>query len=363
MKKLFTILAVAATLVSCAKEDVVREAAREAIGFDNAFVENSTRSVNDPSLTATSLTGFTVYGYVENAVLFPGTVVNKTITNKELSSPWKYEGTQYWVAGAKYNFAAIAPNKGWSNVTTAVAADKTSISTNFAFVNDGETDLLYDEVENIDGLVEQNATVGFDFRHILSKVKFSFLNGYNVESAKIDVTNVKIENAYANANVALTNADTTWSGWANATLELDFGFASDREKTTDVKESAAVTYAFGETYESLNELFLIPGAAPSVTYKDENNADVTVNAYKVSFDVNLYINNTKVNSEVYHHVAYVELVPQAGYAYDIKAEITAANIDPEHAQEPIEFTVNPIGGWNESNIEAPGYEAPTPGQN
>lgn len=350
MKKILLSLAAVAMLAACSKEDTLVQQAPEAIGFDNAFVENSTRSVNDPSLTASTLNDFTVYGYVESAVLFDGTFVGKSVGNDDLSSAWKYEGTQYWVAGAKYNFAAIAPNKGWSNVTTAVADDKASISTNFAFVNDGETDLLYDEVENKVGLVEQNTAVGFDFRHILSKVKFSFLNGYNVESAKIDVTNVKIENAYTNANVALTNAATTWSDWANATLELDFGFASDNEATTGVKEGVAVTYAYGATYESLNELFLIPGAAPSVTYKDENNADVTVNAYKVSFDVNLYINGTKVNSEAYHHVAYVEFVPQAGYAYDIKAEITATNIDPEHAQEPIEFTVNTVGNWTEGTV-------------
>lgn len=350
MKKTLLLVAAAVALVACSNEETVRQSAREAIGFDNAFVENSTRSVNDPSLTAATLADFTVYGYVESAVLFPGTVVSKSINNADLTSAWKYEGTQYWVAGAKYNFAAIAPNEGWSGVTTAVADDKASISTNFAFENDGETDLLYDEVENKDGLVEQNTAVGFDFRHILSKVKFSFLNGYNVESAKIDVTNVKIENAYTTANVALTNDATTWSGWATDTLVLDFGFASDDEKTVDVKEAVAVTYAHGETYESLNERFLIPGAAPSVTYQDENGADVNVNAYKVSFDVNLYINDTKVNDEAYHHVAYVEFVPQAGYAYDINAEITAANIDPEHAQEPIEFTVNPVGDWTQGTV-------------
>ena len=78
MKKLFTILAVAATLVSCAKEDVVREAAREAIGFDNAFVENSTRSVNDPSFDADNMfSDFAVYGFVEGATLFDGVKVSK----------------------------------------------------------------------------------------------------------------------------------------------------------------------------------------------------------------------------------------------------------------------------------------------
>lgn len=356
MKK--TLLAILATvaMVACSNDEIVREAAPEAIGFDNAFVNNSTRSVNDPSLTATSLTDFTVYGYVENAVLFPGTVVNKTINNTDLSSAWKYDGTQYWVAGAKYNFAAIAPktNGGWTNASTAVVDGNSAITTSFTFTNNGTTDLLYDEVENLPGKVSGNDAVGFDFRHILSKVKFSFLNNYNVKSAKIDVTNVKIENAYANANVALTNAATTWSDWANDTLELDFGFASDNEATTGDKESVAVTYDCGKTYESLNELFLIPGAAPSVTYAVENadgsTSNVTKNAYKVSFDVNLYINGTKVNSVAYHHVAYVELVPQAGYAYDIKAEINATNIDPEHAQEPIEFTVNPIGNWTEGAV-------------
>lgn len=349
MKKILLSLAAVAMLAACSKEDTLVQQAPEAIGFDNAFVENSTRSVNDPSLTASTLNDFTVYGYVESAVLFDGTFVGKSVGNDDLSSAWKYEGTQYWVAGAKYNFAAIAPNKGWSNVTTAVAADKASISTNFAFVNDGETDLLYDEVENKVGLVENNTAVGFDFRHILSKVKFSFLNGYDVESAKIDVTNVKIENAYTNANVALTNAATTWSDWTNATLELDFGFASDNEATTGVKEAAAVTYAYGATYESLNELFLIPGAVPSVTIQ-ENGADVTKVGYKVTFDVNLYINNVKVNAAAYHHVAYVNFTPVAGYAYDIKTTINASNIDPNHAQEPIEFTVNTVGNWTEGTV-------------
>lgn len=350
MKKTLLLVAAAVALVACSNEETVRQSAPEAIGFDNAFVENSTRSVNDPSLTAATLTDFTVYGYVENAVLFNGVEVGKDVDNDDLSSDWKYEGTQYWVAGAKYNFAAIAPNNGWSGVTTAVADDKASISTNFAFVNDGATDLLYDEVEDKDGLVEDNKAVGFEFRHILSKVKFSFLNGYNVESAKIDVTNIKIENAYTTANVALTNAATTWSDWATDELELDFGFASDNEATTDAKEAVAVTYAHGETYESLNERFLIPGAAPSVTYQDENGADVTVNAYKVTFDVNLYINGTKVNTEAYHHVAYAAFTPVAGYAYDIKTEVNAANIDPEHAQEPIEFTVKTVGNWTEGTV-------------
>lgn len=364
MKK--TLLAILATvaMVACSNDEIVREAAPEAIGFDNAFVENSTRSVNDPSFTNTAtgiFADFAVYGYVENAVLFPGITVAKTINNDDLSSTWKYGGTQYWVAGAKYNFAAIAPktNGGWTNASTAVVDGNSAITTSFTFTNNGTTDLLYDEVENLPGKVSGNDAVGFDFRHILSKVKFSFLNNYNVESAKIAVNSIKIENAYTTAEVALSNSATTWSNHSNTGLELVFGNASDNEATEEKENAADATYGCGKTYESLNERFLIPGAIPAVT-----GVDGITNAYKVTFLVDLYINDVKVNATPYQHTAYVEFTPVAGYAYDIKAEITPANIDPSHAQEPIEFTVNTIGAWTENNIEAPGYEAPvTPDQN
>ena len=41
--------------------------------------------------------------------------------------------------------------------------------------------------------------------------------------------------------------------------------------------------------------------------------------------------------------------PEAGKSYDLKATINAENIDPEHAQEPIEFTVNALPGWGDTN--------------
>ena len=105
MKKTFLAILVAATLVACAKEDVISQN-NEAIGFKQAFVDNSVRSVVDPSFSNTNLfDSFAVYGTVENAPLF-----NKVeVSGSELNGEWTYEGTQYWIAGAKYNFAAIAP--------------------------------------------------------------------------------------------------------------------------------------------------------------------------------------------------------------------------------------------------------------
>lgn len=330
MKKLFTILAVAATLVSCAKEDVVREAAREAIGFDNAFVENSTRSVNDPSFDADNMfSDFAVFGFVEGATLFDGTrVAKEDLATDQTKTGWEYAGTQYWIAGANYNFNAVAPltDGGWTK--TAATKDATTLS----FTNNGTTDLLY-AYATAEGKAENNDPVAFTFRHTLSKVKLSFENAYNAINATIKVCNVKITDAYATGNVVLTDA-TAWSAQSGV-LELAFGNAvADDATSTD-----AIEFGLNTTLESYNELFMIPGAGPTVV--DEKNT------YTVTFTVDLIVSGTVVKT--YNHTINAVFAPEAGKSYDLKATITAENIDPNNEQEPIEFTVNTLPGWGTTN--------------
>ena len=333
MKKLFTILAVAATLVSCAKEDVVSQAAPEAIGFDNAFVDNATRSVNDPSFDADNMfSDFAVYGFVEGAVLFDGVRVAKEISNGELTSDWKYAGTQYWIAGAKYNFNAVAPltDGGWTK--TAATKDATTLS----FTNNGTTDLLYAYAAQ-EGKVSGNEAVAFTFRHTLSKVKLSFENAYNATNATIKVRDVKITDAYATGNVVLTD-DTDWSTQSGK-LELAFGNAvADGATSTD-----APAFAYKTTLESYNELFMIPGNGPATVTVDGEDKK----CYTVTFIVDLLVGDSVVKS--YNHTIKAVFAPEAGNSYDLKATINAANIDPNNEQEPIEFTVNTLPGWGTTN--------------
>lgn len=329
MKKTLLLVAAAVALVACSNEETVRQSAREAIGFDNAFVENSTRSVNDPSFDADNMfSDFAVYGFVEGAVLFDGTAVSKSINNTDLSSYWKYAGTQYWVAGANYNFNAVAPltNGGW----TKTAADATS--TTLSFTNDGTTDLLY-AYATAEGQAENNQPVAFTFRHTLSKVKLSFENAYNATNATIKVRDVKITDAYATGNVVLTDA-TAWST-QDGKLELAFGNAvADDATSTD-----ALAFAYNTTLESYNELFMIPGEGPTL--------DGEKHTYTVTFTVDLIVSGTVVKT--YEHTINAVFAPEAGKSYDLKATINAENIDPEHAQEPIEFTVNALPGWGATN--------------
>ena len=331
MKKILLSLAAVAMLAACSKEETLVHQAPDAIGFDT-FVDNATRSVKDPSFSNTNLFGkFGVFGTVENASLF----ANKEVSNT--SGTWSYEGTQYWIAGAKYNFAAVAPFGAYTNATYT-STDYVGTTT-LTFANtDGTTDLLYAWAEQ-DGKVSGNTTVGFSFRHVLSKVKFSFENAYDASTATIKVKNVKIQNAYASANASLTKNATNWTGQTGV-LALEFGDASDNEATTDAKEAAEVAYGYGKTYESLNERLLIPGTATRL--------DGDTNAgYKITFDVVLLVNGAEIKT--YNHVAYADFAPVAGFCYDIKTTINATNIDPQNQQEEIKFTVTTINGWDETD--------------
>ena len=331
MKKIILAALAIAALASCNKTEVVGVTESNAIAFDNAFVDNATKSVNDPSFTNSNLfNDFAVYGFVESAVLFNGTKVSKDITNDKLSSAWKYEDTQYWIAGAKYNFNAVAPmtNGGW----TETAAD--AASTTLSFTNNGTTDLLYATAAQ-EGKVSGNELVDFSFRHVLSKVKFSFQNAYNATNATIKVKDIKITNPHKTATVVLTAA-TAWSNQTADDLVLEFGMATDDEATTDAKENVEVAYAFGKTYESQNERFLIPSA--------------TDYEYEVTFNVELLVSGSVVKT--YAHAVTAEFAPAAGNSYDIKAVINAENIDPSNEQEPIEFTVSTLSGWTANNVDA-----------
>ncbi len=346
MKK--TLLAILATvaMVACSNDEIVREAAPEAIGFDNAFVNNSTRSVVTPGYSNTEegiFEDFSVYGFVEGATLFNGVEVSKNYDNPKLTSGWEYEETQYWIAGARYAFYAVAPHYESVNYWAVKdQPDPASTGATIAFTTtDGTQDLLYAPIvarQGGDGL----GAVAFNFKHILSRVKFSFENGYNASAATIRVRDIMITNAYktGEATLAVDNAATTdvdetvaWKNQADGenNFVISFGNATDDESTA-VKESVDVAYAYTEKYESHSERLLIPGSKE----------------WNISFVVELLVSGEVIKT--YNHTAKATIALKPGMSYDIKAVITAKNIDPAHAQEPIEFTAT-MTDWTDATTE------------
>ena len=333
MKKNFLIgLAATVMLASCSNDETVEMAQSKAIGFSNAFVNNGTRSINDPSFTTANLQDFAVYGFTQNGQIFDGTKVYK---GGSASTGWSYDVLQYWVPGNTYTFGAIAPEAQKENVSeVALASDKIGMKVAFTNTDENQVDLLHAAPTQIAGpeVTETYATpVKMTFNHQLSKVKFSFENavgeGYNVK-----VTDVKITNAYKNGTLTV-GATNAWSGQAEKSLALAFGNVVADDATAD--EAAVI--ANGATLESYNEKLMIPM---------DNTAE-----YTVTFTAELLQGGVSMGT--FSHTTTIKDVEfKLGYCYDFKATLTHENIvDPENPLKPIEFDVEGITDWNKDKLD------------
>lgn len=333
MKKTLFAIAAMVAMVACNNDYVVKETAQEAIGFDNMFVDNSTRSEETPGYSSTNLfEDFAVYGFVEGAPLFNGVEVGKDVTNADLTSGWRYNGTQYWIAGANYDFYAVAPFDGDWSVKAGTATDAGAV---ISFTNEnGTQDLLYSGIVERQGAPDNNQAVAFTFKHILSKVKFSFVNGYNASAATICVRDIQITNADKTAEATLATS-AAWSAH-NDEVAIAFGNATtEAAYATDDEEDnfANYDYAYNTTVESYYERFVIPANKE----------------WEISFKVDLLVSGEVIKT--YEHTAKLNAAFEPGASYDIAATITATNIDPANEQEPIEFTATMTDWSDEANNE------------
>ena len=339
MKKLFIAIVAIAAATACSNSEIV-SVNREAITFDNAFVNNATRSVIDPSLDLNDLKeddgiGFGVYGFVtgnpnDAANTTAPIFTNEQVTWNSTANAWKHNTVQYWITGANYNFAAIAP---YSNSTINSGLWTATVANNTTTLNykasGGDTDLLYAaaSVENV--TAGYNTPVSFNFRHILSKVKFTFNNAYDATNTKIAVRTIVVE-APTKADATLTANSTVWN---NHTEIGSYNFFSAGTQQSGGQVVPA-KLANGDSAESFNELLLIPYATEDITYP-------------VTFDVDLYVVNgeTETLVKTFEHSHYLTIRFQPGCSYNIGVTIDNTNIDPAGAQKPIEFTVDENSNW------------------
>lgn len=336
MKKIFLIgLTAAAMMASCSNDETVEMAQQKAISFSNAFVNNGTRSIVDPSFTTTSLNDFAVYGFTQKGQIFNGEKVSKGGT------AWSYDNVQYWVPGNTYTFGAIAPYSvagNVSNVTLPTGATKVGMEVAFTNTDADQVDLLHAAPSQITGVTPTYTTpVSMTFNHQLSKVKFSFQNsvgvGYNVK-----VSNVKITDAFKEGTLTVAAAGNTWGNQTDKTLELNFGNVVANASST---EASAIANA--ATLESYNEKLMIPMGSSAI--------------YTVTFTAELYKGDVLLGT--YNHRVEIKNVEfKLGYCYDFKASLTHENITAEDKLNPIEFAVTKVEDWNKADIDK-GLNVPT----
>ena len=257
MKKLFTILAVAAAVVACQKNETIALDNGEAISFGNPFVENSVRAT-DPSYGTTDkpLKAFKVWGTVTGSegpvAIFADDLVSGTVG---VDNTWNCTTkTQYWITGATYEFAAVVDG----NVTTENGLPKT-----ISYTADGTTDLLYARAKRYTGLADNNPKVAFEFKHLLSKVKFTLENttpaGDKIGTYTYTLTDVKITNAITNGTY--TVADTFNS--ESKTYTVAGSWASKEANGMTFENIKGVTNATSK--ESASEKLVIPMDAATVS--------------------------------------------------------------------------------------------------
>lgn len=339
MKKIFLIgLTAAAMMASCSNDETVEMAQQKAISFSNAFVNNGTRSVDDPSFTTTSLNDFAVYGFTQNGQIFNGEKVSRGGT---ASTGWSYDNVQYWVPGNTYTFGAIAPHSvaaNVSNVTLPIGAAKVEMEVAFTNKDANQVDLLHvapAQIAGTDVTSTYAAPVSMTFNHQLSKVKFSFVNavgeGYNVK-----VKGVKIKDAYKEGTLTVGATENTWGGQTDRNFELNFGNVVDNASGTD-----AAFIANTKTLESYNEKLMIP---------------MGTDTYTVSFTAEMYKGTVLLG--IYPHTVQIKNVEfKLGYCYNFKASLTHENITGEGELKPIEFKLAGINDWNDVDNNQ-GFDVP-----
>lgn len=320
MKKIFVAVLAMAGVVACNTVDTLDVPQNPEIRFANAFVENATRANEalDPSTTTESLTAFDVWGFMDNTA---GTVfVGEDVTGSE--GNFTYTNTQYWAPGHTYYFAAVAPMNSTNVEVDTDTADLTGIGT-IKFTNEnGTEDLLYSAVAVDAPALGEAKTVMLTFNHLLSKVKFTFTNGFANDNAYIDVKKVTMT-APKTATATLTGnwwEANPWAGHADETI-LEFGDACSKTPA-------------GETQVAADERLTIPASAEQ--------------KYTVTFEVALYMGDVVAYSGT--KTATIEGVAlEIGKAYNFSATLNASNITEDGTElQPIVFDVEEVKDWVEA---------------
>lgn len=335
MKRTLTAALVLIALAACNKTETVDLPQGMPIAFDDVFVDNATKATD---LTGDNITDFAVYGFVEANGTKGQIFNNEEVTGQK--GAFTYSPVQYWIAGAKYNFTAIAPyQKAGQNTSTWGYSTTDAQNGTIVFHNsiaDASQDLLVaTHGRTTDAsITSAPAAVAFTFQHVLSRVMFTFKNQFPAGSnITIKVTDVTITNSYPAGSLTITDG-TPAERWdvtsdSNYGFDINFGGAgTDDTETTDVDESI-----LGIGSEASTEHFyLIPAKA----------------AYNVTFQVTVYQAGVQVGE--YDREATLDVDMGIGKSYDITASLTPENATVNPLQ-PIVFDIHSVEEWETATQE------------
>lgn len=320
MKKFFFFAAAAAiAMTACTKTQTTAVSEGNLIRFSNSFVDNVTKA----DVTNESIKSFWVFGNYNNNTeskwvpLFNNVQVNGTATGS--GNVWKPAQNAYWVVNENHAFGAYAD--GTSALSEGVAFDPATKKLTFTDYSAGANDLIAATTDNAltwDGNGDAPA-VALTFKHLLSKVKFTFQTGA-ADTYTMAVSELKVTNAVKTASVDFTdNVVGTWAGTATGegVEAYNFGGVTDFA-VTGGSAASEVRYVIPQTGTNAIEVSFM------VTLSDESGVLKTGN-----FAGTLAVPDAN------------KWVAGSSYNYTV-------NIEPDDVDDtlkPILFEVTTVEGW------------------
>lgn len=321
MKKSLVMLGVAvAALSSCTQNEVINVNDSRTIGFDT-FVSKPSRTIIN---SVSDLKSFNVFGgYSSLTNNFDDVVVT------EKDGSWGYTDLQYWEASKTYTFQAYAG--------ATANAEPTANGVSFtSFTADGQSDLLSADVVSVttnESAVPQDLTSGkvsFDFRHVLSMIKFTFTSTLS-SNVSITISNLTINglNSVGTYTTSASNKGT----WGTLGTAKNYVFTTDGSFTSDSEKVSSENIVIPQT--------------------------VNANAIEVTFDLEA-TGGLTISPAVEHKVELPAITWEEGKRYNYTVELTAKNINPSGGLSMIEFGEPTVDEWENAltvDEELPGYEA------
>lgn len=303
-KSLFVLGLGMLALASCTNEEVTEVAQNRTIGF-NAFVNYTTKA----DITTADLTTFYAFGDYDNGT---STVFNNTKVTGTSGSTYTPEKVAYWQTGKTYNFGAYSD--GGNALTTGVTFDQGTLTISGYSV--GANDLIAATNANVSApAANTDQQVALTFKHLLSKVKFTFTTEAEPAAYKMEVSKLTFEAKKTNAGCTFTNnaIATDWTG-DNGTYSI----------------TTLGDYAVDGGSASTEEIYVLPQANTTIT---------------ASFTVTIYDEdtNTQIATKSYSNVSLSTTEWQEGYSYNYTAEINPDDVNDQ--LKPITFTVTAVDGF------------------
>lgn len=328
MKKTLWMLGVAvAALTSCTESDVLDVPESRVIGFD-PFVDTQTRAITDMGRKTMNM--FWAFGYKkpsgegsyntaqEANIVFKNDLVSGVIG--ETTTIWTCSRAEYWSTNSDYRFAAYSDGNEKIETTNAVTYNpNTDILTFTDYVANDHKDLVaaISDVREVGNMLDGNAvsSVSLIFKHMLSKVQFSFTSTANVT---IKISELKIDAVNKGTGTLAYSDGNTTIDWTPSTLDSDKGY-----------QSVTVLIPTMTSGEALENFAVIP----------QSNSTLNVSFKMTSYDTEGHFINERdktvsLSSQVH------EGQWKAGYVYNYHAAF-----GDDFDEVPITFTVYGYPSW------------------